>query len=186
MAFLTLSLEATGSLAFTKPFLQPASTLADWILPLRCTVGGKRIHPVGLDELAALDPAWRGVQSTPDRYAMVGWNLMAMHPLPALGATVSVTYAKAPTTLSTDEQEPEVSEEYHEALADGAIYLIRLKEGSGELEAEQGRLRRFLDDAAAYAQIIRARAVQRGYDTLPSDRWFRAVKEGKWPLTSAK
>jgi hypothetical protein len=86
---------------------------------------------------------------------------------PAAGATLSVTYARAPVALVLDTDVPEIPAEYHGALVKYAVYRCRMGEGGQEFAKTLRYFDGFLDGAAHYARYVRARNIGSRYDKVP-------------------
>lgn len=171
---LTLCLEKTDDLALSAGTchyrLLPVFT--DFLLPLRVRVagsGGGRVRPMRLQELDALSPTWQATAGTPERYACVGFDHFSVYKQPSSsGTSLDVTYARCPVVL-IGSTSPEIPEEYHPALIDGAIPLLRLQEGGQEFTKSLGYFERFLQAAAKMGAYVRARNQAARYDRLPPD-----------------
>lgn len=170
--FLALPLEARGTLALTanQTFFDPTGTFTDYIAPLRIRItglGGQRLDPATVGELRGLSTTWRADTGVPLRYLQLGAALFAIHPHPSAGGTsIEVTYAKSPAVM-TDASTPEIPLESHPALIDGAIVIVRAKEGGAEFENVKVNLTRYFDEIERAGNHVRARSIAEGYDTLP-------------------
>lgn len=172
MVLLTLCLETTAEfdLEAETAFYSMLTVFPDWLLPLRMrlNVAGK-LKPGRLSDFAALDSAWSTTLGQPDRYALLGFDFLAVYKVPYadMEMTVSCTYAQCPAVLVNATDVPQVPEEYQPALIDGAIPLLRIKEGAGELEKTMPNWNRFLDACQKLGDYVRARNKEQGYDYLP-------------------
>lgn len=170
---LTLCLEATGTLdldAGTAHY-RLLSTFSDFLLPLRVRVagsGGLRVRPSRLAELDALSPTWQAAAGTPERYACVGFDHFSIYKQPVGGTSLDVTYARCPGAIARSST-PEIRGEYHPALIDGAIPLLRLQEGGQEFRKSLRYFERFLKAAAKMGNYVRARNLAERYDRVPPD-----------------
>jgi hypothetical protein len=171
---LTLCLENSGSLSIsnTTAFysLMGTGTFSDWLLPLRVRIagsGGIKLRPARLKELAALDYQWSARPGAAQRYALLGLDLFAVYMQQT--ATLTVTYACCPATLVSGTDTPAAPEEYHPALIDGAIPLMRTREGGQEWKKTLPMWDRFLDAATSLADYVRARNKEQGYDYFPME-----------------
>jgi hypothetical protein len=171
---LTLGLERTtawaaaGATTFFHMLTTNAGLFADWIVPLRiATATGAKVRPSGLEELNSLDSRWVNSPGAPVRYVHVGADLVGLYQQPAGGATLNVTYARAPVTLVNPTDVPEIPAEYHPALVDYGIYRCRQSEGGAEFEKVLPLFDGFLDAAQKYADYVRARNLGSRYDNVP-------------------
>lgn len=165
---LTFCLETTGTLTVTTTWTTVMTTFPLWLAPLRIRRSGGKLRAVTLKDLDALDRDWQAAPGDPDRYAFLGFELLAVHPTPASEA-LSVTYAKCPVRLAADADVPEIRAEYHEALVDGAIPLLRMKEGAQEMASSAHRFTRFLDAVKECGDKTRARYRAAQYDRVPAE-----------------
>lgn len=167
-ALLTLCLEITASYPLTTAcWCLPRPTLTDLIVPLRFTLAGVRLRPSTLANLEAQNSAWQATPGTPERYAMLGVNLLAVTPQLTAGATAQMTYAQSPAALVNDADVPAIAETYHHSLVDYGVYKVRLKEGAQGLARGLKRFELFLDDMTKLGDYVRARAVAARYDVTP-------------------
>jgi hypothetical protein len=169
---LTLCLETTGSLITTVnvPFYQLLSDFPDLLLPLRVRLaGGAKVKFSRLADFAALDSAWSATQGVPERYALLGFDLLALYKAPNPPVTLNITYARCPAFLASSTDVPEIPPEYHPDLIKGAIPLLRAKEGGQEFEKTLPLWDEFMDAAAKLADFVRARNKEQGYDYMPAE-----------------
>jgi hypothetical protein len=172
---MTLCLETTGTLSLTaaQPWYLPLSTFPDFLFPLRVRVagtGGLKLGPGRLAEFDARNPGWQDEPGTPQRYAVLGCNLMAIRPQPAgSGVSLTVTYARGCTRLTSDGQTPDVAEEDQPALIDFAVCFLRAKEGAQELAKTKTELDRFFAAVKKRADYVRARNREQQYDRVPPE-----------------
>jgi hypothetical protein len=169
---LTLCLETTASLALDSvdglPFYRLLNTFADWLLPLRIRiVGGAKLKSATLAELAALDSKWTASAGTPIRYSLTGFDLLGVYQQPTIATSLSITYARCPALLQLDTDVPEIPDRYHNNLIDGAIPLLRAKEGASEWQKVLPLWNRYLDAATELSEKVRARNREQGYDHEP-------------------
>lgn len=172
LAFLSLCLEgdATVSLAAGVGVFFGSEASPRWICPLRIRAGSAKLTPATIEQLAAFNRSWRADSgAAPLRYAMVGPDLVFVHPKPTPNpVNLTVTYARMPAALLAGNS-PEVPEVYHRALLDFAVPRLRVQEGGQALESEMPRLNQFLEAAGMLAGFVRARNQSRGYDKLPPE-----------------
>jgi hypothetical protein len=167
---LTLCLETSGTLELTTgtPFYSLLTQFPGWLVPLRIRLStGAKLKPARLAEFAALDNAWSTTTGTPSRYALLGFDFLAPYPVPSEDLTASVTFASCPAPLALPTDTPAIPAEYHPALIDGAIPLMRVKEGGQELQKTMPYWNRFLDEAQRLGDYVRARNQEQGYDHTP-------------------
>ncbi len=169
MCFLTLCLETTVTFTLTAgdAFHKMLDTYPDWILPLRIRSGGKKLLPNRLVEIGALSSTWSVEAGTPERYALLGFDLICVYKQPSSDTAAQVTYARTPTLLTDGAGEPELQEEYHQALIDGAVSFLRIKEGAQEWQKTLPSWARYMDAIAKLAAYVAARNKELGYDRMP-------------------
>ena len=170
MAFFTLCLETTVtfSLQANTAYYKMLSTYADWILPLRIRLAsGAKLRPCRLADLAALDASWSTTAGTPERYALEGFDLLAVYKRPTATTSTSIVYARTPVALALDADVPELQTEYHQALIDGAIPVLRSKEGAQEFSKVLPQWQRYMDAIQKLGGYVRARNKEQGYDYMP-------------------
>jgi hypothetical protein len=170
---LTLCLENTGGLTLqaTQSWYRVLSSHPDFLLPLRVRVagtGGGKVDFARLEEMDALNPEWESEPGLPERYTVLGFDLLAVHPRPAgPGASLDLTFARCPVKLTGSESTPEIPEEYHAALIDYAIPTLKAKDGGAEFTAALKHLDRFLTAAQKMGDFVRARNKAAQYDRTP-------------------
>ncbi len=142
--------------------------VADWIAPLRIRAQGEttslKLTPTRLDELAALDEHWGDSQGLTTRYALSGFDLLSLYKQSFV--TLDFLYARGPAVL-TSVSSPEIPLRYQPALIDGAVPLLRIKEGMQEWQKTMPFWSRFMDAVQDCADKVRARNKELGYDSLP-------------------
>lgn len=192
MVMLTLCLEKTALLQ-----LQPGAAwyklgalLPDMLVPLRLVDYStqQRLRPARLAELEARNAAWEVEPGEPERYAILGWDLLAVYPQPEEQRTLAILYAHAPARLILPEDQPQVPAEYHASLVDYAIVRLSLKLGAQQLAKALPWWGRFLADTRKLAGYVRARAVALGYDKTPIEleRFdVSKLRREEWPTTLA-
>jgi hypothetical protein len=170
---LTLCLENTQALdlAPNQAFYSMMGQYSDWLLPLRVrmTNGGPRLKPARLSDLAANDASWSVSPGTPDRYALLGFDLLAIYQQPIEAISIDITYASCPPLLVNPVDVPAIPAAYHPMLVEGAIPLCRAKEGGGEFQKVLGNWDVFLDAAGKLGEYVRARNKEQGYDRMPAE-----------------
>jgi hypothetical protein len=169
---LTLCLETTASFALdpvgVPAFYRLLNTFSDWLLPLRIRiVGGAKLKVSNIAELAALDSKWTASAGTPTRYSMTGFDLLGVYQQPTVATSLSITYARCPVLMQLDADVPEIPDRYHNNLIDGAIPLLRAKEGASEWQKVLPLWDRYLDAATELSEKVRARNREQGYDHSP-------------------
>lgn len=200
---ISLCLEKTGDLTITavQPFYTPRTTLTDWLVPLKVTTKdpqqiaiNRRVKPATLHELDALDASWITRTHTtleyPKRYCSMGFDFFAITPTPSTGntKTITITYAHEPAALTADANTPAIPAIYHPTLIDGAIWLLRLREGGQELANAMDNFQRFIADALKMRNYTRARCQAQQYDLVPKEialndlsRMFRVTLQRQQP-----
>lgn len=167
---LTLCLESSGTLDLSTatPFYSLLTQFPGWLVPLRIRLSsGVKLRPARITDFAALDNAWSTTLGSPTRYALLGFDFLAAYPVPSSDLTAAVTFASCPAALALATDTPAIPAEYHPALIDGAIPLMRVKEGGQELQKTMTYWNRFLDDAQRLGDYVRARNQEQGYDHRP-------------------
>lgn len=172
--FLTLCLETTATFALdtaTKPaFYRMMLTYSDWLLPLRVRiVGAGKLIPSTVAQLAEFDDTWTKTIGTPTRYSLTGFDLLGVYKQPSAATSLSITYARTPVMLQLDADVPEIPERYHNSLIDGAIPILRVKEGAQEWQKTLPLWDRYMENIGEMAEKIRARNREQGYDHEPFD-----------------
>lgn len=167
---LTLCLETTGTLVVSSStnWYKALTTFNDWLTPLRIRreSDGVKLEPARLSDLDALDPAWQAATGTVERYACLGFDLIATYRKPASGTVnLTCTYAKSPAVMTSGS--PEIPEEYHACLVDGALPILRAMEGAQELAKVLDRFDRFMAAAAKLGAYVRQRNLGLRYDRVP-------------------
>src|SRR6185503_1097475 len=181
-ALLTLWKEVTAnftlvaSQCFHNILSHPSTPLADFIVPLRFTVGGKRLKTASVHQLNLLNPFWTVTPETavldltntlsivPEYYAVLGCDLLAVYPQDDAGVTARLTYAASPTPLSLSSLSAVLDAPlaYHACCLDFAILVLMQKVGGQEFANEIPRLKVFLEEAGRLAGIVRTRMIAQG------------------------
>jgi hypothetical protein len=192
---LSLCVERTVSYTLTAAtcWSHVRTTVTDFLAPLRLEYSSARLRPARLSELDALAATWQATAGDPERYALIGLDLLAVYKQLAAGGTLSLVYAAAPATLLADADVPEIPAEYHEDLVEGAVTLLRLAEGGQELAKAWPGFGRLVAGATKMAGYVRQRSLDLRYDRLPLELdkidLSRALaitrKETSWLTTSA-
>lgn len=168
---LTMCLEAqdTFSTAASQLYYYVSDQLPNFLCPLRVlTPEGRKIRPMSLGNNEALSSTWRTVTGEPARYANLGWDLMAITPVPDAIYALSIKYARMPVRL-TESGSAEIPEEDQESLHHCGTAILRLKEGGQLLAKEMWRFESFLDTARRRAAYVRARSRDNQYDSIPAE-----------------
>lgn len=167
---LTLCLEANAQFNLSQgvAYYQMLQQFPDWLAPmrLRVNIAGK-MKPSRLSDFAAADSSWSTTLGMPDRYALLGFGFLAVYKVPFETTAVNVTYARCPDAMALSTDVPEIPDEYHASLIDGAIPILRIKEGGGELEKVMPSWNRYLDSAQKLGEYVRGRNKEQGYDYYP-------------------
>lgn len=172
-ALLTLCLETTGTqaLAAATPTYRMLTVFPDWFLPLRVRVsgaGGAKLAPCTLSDFDALNPAWQNEAGTPERYAHLGFDFVALHKRPTLtGTSLDWTYAKTPARMVSESSVPEIPEENHPDLIDYAIPSLRAKEGGAAFASSLPYFDRYLESVKKKSDYVRTRNKAQLYDRGP-------------------
>lgn len=170
--FLTLCSEATGNLT-----IQPGeshtlilSTLPNFILPLRVTIDGVLIYRSSLERIEALASGWRNDPAPPERYAMIGANAIAIQPIQSSITTATVNYARFAPVLANDNDVPDIPNEDHDFIAEGAAAIVAGTKlgGQGDASARQ-RLESFFTGIKRRAGSVRERNKMNRYEALPAE-----------------
>lgn len=171
MCFLTLCLETTVTYALpaATPYSRMLASYADWILPLRVRMtGGAKLRPNRADEIAALDQSWSTTVGIPERYSLQGLDLLLIYKVPAGPTNLDIVYAQVPPPLTDSASSaPLLQVQYHQALIDGAIPLLRVKEGAQEWKKTLDKWDRYWEACMQLGNYVRARNKEKGYDRMP-------------------
>jgi len=169
---LTLGLEVTApwTIAAATTFFHMLAVFNDWIVPLRITnLDGSKVRPSSLEELCALNSGWIASPQigNPQRYSMIGGDLLGIDGQPTVNTTVNVTYAQAPVPLVQDTDVPQSPTEYHPRLVDYGVYRMREVEGGQEFQKGLKFFASFFEGAKHYAAYVRSRNLGARYDKVP-------------------
>jgi len=168
---LTLGLETTAAWDVPPaiPTFRMLQVFPDWTVCLRITTPtGLKIRPARLQDLGALNGSWLNSPGAPERYAVVGSDMLALYKQPAdVGTVLNITYANTPAVLNVAADTPAIPAEYHPALVDYAIYRLRQGEGAQEFAKSMKYFEAFLVKASKYGDYVRARNIGNRYDVLP-------------------
>lgn len=166
---LSLPLETTATFDLTAvtTWYHARDQFTDWLLPLRVDFDGTKVRPATLAQLDDLDAAWQAKPGNPERYAHLGLDLLALYKQVGDADTLSLTYARGPVPLVAAADTPEIPEEYHPLLIDGAIVYLRMVEGGQEFAKVQPLLGEFLSGARKLGNYVRQRSKDLRYDSFP-------------------
>lgn len=171
MVLFSMCLESTRTLSLqpNTAYYNMLGLFPEWILPLRIRVdNGSKLKPARLSDLAALDATWNSSPGYPSRYALLGFDLLAIYQQPlGTAVTATITFARSPVTLFSPGDQPEVPAEYHSDLIDGATVLLRAKEGGQEWKKVLPQWDSFMDACSKLGDYVRARNKEQGYDRMP-------------------
>lgn len=171
--FLTFDQEITVTFPLRTDgtaFYKMLNYYADWLVPLRVRVtGGYKLRPARLVDLASLDANWSVSRGTPIKYALLGFDLLAVYNQPDVSTSVDITYVQNPPNLVLPTDSPVIPSDYHGSLIDGAEVLARAKEGANESEKTIDLWARYTDACKAHAAYVRARNIEQGYDYQPPE-----------------
>lgn len=170
-AFLTLCLEVEATFALStdgRPFYHLQQTFSDFVVPLRVSInGGVRLKPSRLSDLAARESRWSVTPGVPSRYSFNGLDLLGVFRQPTVATSLALVYARMPAPMTADSDTPDIPAEYHMNLIDGAIPLLRTKEGAQEWQKDLPLWDRFMDAVTKMADYVRARHKEQAYDPIP-------------------
>jgi len=189
---LTLGLEQTSTWTLpaqtqlTVHHMLSEGGWSDWIVPLRiATLGGAKVRPARLEDLACLDGSWTTTTTPrdPTRYVALGADLVVFYPIPLNGTVLQVTYARAGLPLVNDSDTPETPAEYHPSYVAYAVYRMRQVEGGQEFQKALPGLGEYLKAAQHYATYVRSRNLGSRYDKVPfeMEKYDRSLLLGKPP-----
>ena len=170
-AYFTLAIERQASIVLTPGvgWYHLASQAPMWLTSLFFvdTLTQTPIRVAALGEMDARSTAWQLDSGRKIlRYTPVGFDLCAFYPLlePAAAGydpPINITgyYAACPALLVNDTDTPEfaIGDEFHPAIADGALPFARLKEGDGELSKTVPYFTRFIGAVREQARRVHAR-----------------------------
>lgn len=172
-ALLTWCLESRGTLSVLANQAEVRLLTA---FPLMIAVirmenpDGERLFPTTVNGFAAGDDRWRAARAVyPGFYAVHGFDYAMFFPAPVGSVNLTVTYARGPATVAVSGDVPEIPEEYHAALVDGAEPLLRLKEGGQEFAKVLPAWESFMAAARMCAQKVRERNKLAGADRYPAE-----------------
>lgn len=171
-AWLTLSLEHRASFVVSggQTFPSIRTQIPDFWAPLKVSLqSGPRLLPITLDDLDKYDDDWQAASGTPRYYCMMGFNFMAVYPTPAAPVSLHVTYAAEPQPITPYGGTVEIPTDADPLLVDGALFILRLKEGGAELQSVLQNLDRFVKGAQRYRQYIESRSKGQLYDATPKE-----------------
>ena len=127
-----------------------------------------KLAPSTMSEMWGLNSDWLTATGYPERYGCLGFDLLFLDKVATLGGVkLLITYARSPRPMVLDTDAPEILEADHHALVDGAVSLLRMKEGGDELAGAMAGLGRYLQVAAKRAAQGRGRSLAQRYDKLP-------------------
>ncbi len=182
---LTLCLETSDTLALTATttFYHLLTSFSDFLMPLQVdVVDGSKVRPGHLTSFDSLSDTWQADAGDPERYDVLGMDLLAITPRPAAsGTSLTITYAQCPTRMTGENATPEIPAEYHPCLIDGAVVQLRAKEGGQEFGKVLPAWGNFLNEAVKMAEYVRVRMAGRGYDRAPFElsKWQSRQKSAK-------
>lgn len=167
-AWITLCIEHRFVFTLTagEAFPSIRTQIVDFWVPLRVSLAsGERLLPVTLDDLDKFNSNWQSTPGVPRYYAQMGFNLMAVYPQPTGTTTLHITYAAEPFNGFL-----QLSSDVAPLIVDGAIWMLRLKEGGPEvLQSTMENLDRFVKGAQRYRTYIAARSKAQLYDSVPHE-----------------
>lgn len=128
-----------------------------------------KLAPATFDEMAALDSSWVGRAGTPTQYNAAGFGLLVFDKAPDAAYAAYVTYARMPVPLVKGTDAPEIPEPDHQALIDGAVGFLRIREGGQELANDATGIQSFFAAVSRRADQTRTRSLGQRYDRLPPE-----------------
>jgi hypothetical protein len=166
-ALATLCLEniVTFPLTSGTAFYSMLPTYPNWLLPLRAANGaGQKVNFSTLEELHALDDAWRSNTGSASHYGCLGFDLLFVR---GTGDALTICYAREPDALGDGTAEVEIVEDYQPCLIDYAIARARAKQGGQEFSKALPYFERFLGSMKAAADDTKRRSAGAGNDRQP-------------------
>jgi hypothetical protein len=127
--------------------------------------------PLGLISVWELDggmPGWESEVGTPQFWAPIGFNKIALYPTPIVGDLKFEGIAEAPRLVGDGDYIPLGKEEII-LIVDYAHHYCTFKEGSGEQESALPVMRRFVEGAVLRNARLRTSAWYRTFMGLPRD-----------------
>lgn len=175
---LTMAIEATVAVpAFSgNPFYDLFSYEPKTIAVLRVTENGARLTPDRVESFQSVNNAWRNHHDFPERFAVVGSNLLCIGPPPQSSSLVfQVTVAKTAATLNFSGDSPAIPVEDHFCLAEFAAWLLpTCREGASE-KANQC-IERFFDCVSRRIDQVRDRGLAQSYSVIPQQLDKRKIQ----------
>jgi hypothetical protein len=163
--FFSLCLEATFPVSIDS---SAAVYTHDGIAILRIAQASARVERVSLGSLAARDAKWYTAQENAvEAYAPLSASKFAIYPRPFFGSSLNVTTARYPALMG-EGSTPEIPDEHHQALADGAASILAgIKEGGQEQTKAKQWLAAYVKAVADIADAVRNRSRRYRYDVEP-------------------
>lgn len=142
-ATLRITEEATITLEPYCVVYPLASSIPSAIRIITVRTGDFILHPVDYSGLKQMRPQWlRDAANQPQQWAMLGRDLLIIHPAPLVSQTLTVTYLKHTAPLLDVNTELEVPEHEHPGLLDLTEAFASLKlRNLVELNAAAGRVK---------------------------------------------
>lgn len=171
---LTHAYEKTVSFTLTngQAWHQISDQVTDFLGALRVdhVNSSTRLRSDTVHNLDLRDVLWRARAGNPTRYAVLGFQWLALTPQPASGShTLSFTYVAEPPELVSGSDVPVIPADQQVHLPDAAYFILRLKEGGQELQNALEYWRRFVEAAKKYRDFMMARSKSQLYDRYPLD-----------------
>lgn len=166
---------------FTTSFTRQVTGESFCDVPRQVVATQRLLHdgtPVPMISLWELDggwPDWYGTTGTPQFWAPIGFNMIALYPTPLTG---NVTYEGIMETpkLIGDGDYVQLGEEEMELIIGYAHHYCTFKEGSGEQEASIPGFKKFIAGAVLRNARLRASTWYRTFMGLPRDEDQRAPR----------
>lgn len=157
---------STGSDAIINQTLFDGNEFNEEQIALAAAASPK-LAPATFDEMASLDNGWIGRSGLPTQYDSSGFGLLVFDRSPDQAYMAFLTYARMPVALVNPTDAPEIPEPDHQALIDGAVGFLRIREGGQELANDAPAFGSFMSAVARRADQVRARSLAQRYDRVP-------------------
>lgn len=159
--WLTLALEASGSITIDETVVSSSFTAADFIAPIRIDFDGRRLDRASLTELDAGNAAWIATRGRPSQVCWLAPNLFFFDRIPAGISSASMRYAAIASDIS------QIPADRHELIAIGAAARVRVKEGGQYFPKTLEYLDRFVEGVSIDNARARTRSLEQGHMVQP-------------------
>lgn len=102
-------------------------SFADFIVPVRIRIAGVPLYVTDLPSLSRYDRNWRLATGTPDRYFMIGGNILGF--VGSADVVASITYLRVPPTGVAGTEFPVISTNWQDVLPMYAAAFLNAAEG---------------------------------------------------------